>query len=265
MENHKNPLFPLFIIWYREILLYFRNSLKFFTSIFAPILILIFLGTGLKTIFPVDLLNYDFVQFFFPGILGLSCVVMVLSSTISIVWDKEFGFLKEMLVAPVKRYQIAFGKILGATTTALIEGFLILLIAPYLGINLSVKVLLESLGIIFLLSYGVGCLGIFLASRLSRVESFSILTQLVIAPMVFLSGAFYSLKNLPLWMIKIAHYNPLAYGIDSLRWSLLSLTFSPEILFDLTLFSFKRTLVFLVIFDILFSLFSLRVFNKYLK
>ncbi|MGB9681341.1 MAG: ABC transporter permease [Minisyncoccia bacterium] len=265
MKNYKSPFFPLYIIWYREILLYIRNSLKFFTSIFAPILILVFLGTGLKTVFSVDLLNYDFVQFFFPGILGLSCIVMVLSSTISVVWDKEFGFLKELLVAPVKRYQIAFGKVLGATTTALIEGLLILLIAPYVGINISWEILLQSLGVIFLLCYGVGCFGLFLASRLSRVESFSILTQLVIAPMVFLSGAFYSLKNLPSWMIQIAHYNPLAYGIDALRWSILSLTFPAESLFNLTLFSFSQAITFLIVFDLIISLLALRVFYRYLK
>ncbi|MGE4554866.1 MAG: ABC transporter permease [Candidatus Paceibacterota bacterium] len=264
MEN-KSPFFPLYIIWYREILLYFRNTLKFFTSIFAPLLILIFFGTGLQTIFPTDLLNYNFVQFFFPGILGLSCIVMVLSSTISIVWDKEFGFLKEMLVAPVKRYHIALGKILGATTTALIEGFLILLVSPYLGINLSLKVFFESLGLIFLISFGVGSLGLYLASRLSRVESFSILTQLVIAPMVFLSGAFYSLKNAPLWMVKIAYFNPLAYGIDALRWSILSLTFPQEKLLELTLFSFNEAVMFLVAFDILLSFLALGVFKRYLR
>jgi len=261
----QNPLFPLYIIWYREILLYIRNTLKFFTSIFAPILILVFFGSGLKTIFPADILNYDFVQFFFPGILGLSCIIMVLSSTISIVWDKEFGFLKEILVAPVKRAQIAFGKVLGATTTALIEGFLILLIAPYLGINLSLKIFLEAIGLIFLLCYGMGCFGLYLASRLSRVESFSILTQLVITPMVFLSGAFYSLKNVPFWMSKIAHYNPLAYGIDALRWSILSLTLPYETLFNLTLFSFWQALLFLIIFDIFISFLALGVFKRYLR
>jgi len=133
----------LYIIWYREVLIYLRNSLKFFTSIFLPILILIFLGTGLKTIFPTPVLHYDFAQFFFPGILGLSISVMAISSTMSIVWDREFGFLKEILVSPISRSYIALGKILGATTTALLQGSLILLTTPYLGINFSILLFLK--------------------------------------------------------------------------------------------------------------------------
>jgi len=114
----------LYVIWYREVLIYLRNTLKFFTSIFLPLLILIFFGTGLKTMFPVSALHYDFSQFFFPGILCLSVSIMAISSTMSIVWDREFGFLKEILVSPISRPYIALGKILGATTTALIQGTL---------------------------------------------------------------------------------------------------------------------------------------------
>lgn len=191
MKTTKPNLFPIYIIWYREILLYLRNHLKLFTSFFVPILILVFFGTGLKAFLPQNLLHYDFVQFFFPGILSLSCLVMVMSSTISVVWDKEFGFLKEILVAPIERWQIALGKILGATTTAVIEGALILFSAPYFGFPFSWALYFQALGIIFLFSYGVGGLGLFFASRISRMESFSILTQLIIAPLVFLSGALF--------------------------------------------------------------------------
>jgi len=190
----------LYVIWYREVLIYLRNTLKFFTSIFLPLLILLFFGTGLKTA-----LHYDFSQFFFPGILCLSVSIMAISSTMSIVWDREFGFLKEILVSPISRSYIALGKILGATTTALLQGTLILLTMPYLGIHFNIPSFIQIILVIFLIGYGMSALGIFFASRLKKMESFSILSQIIIAPMAFLSGAFFPLKNVPSWMITIAH------------------------------------------------------------
>ena len=252
----------LYVIWYREVLIYLRNSLKFFTSIFLPILILIFLGTGLKTIFPTPVLHYDFAQFFFPGILGLSISVMAISSTMSIVWDREFGFLKEILVSPISRSYIALGKILGATTTALLQGALILLTTPYLGINFNIPLFLKVMLVIFLIGYGMAALGIFFASRLKRIESFSILSQIIIAPMAFLSGAFFPLKNVPSWMITIAHYNPLAYSVDALRWVVLSKSLDYEEILLMTTHSLPVCLTFLLAFNIIITFLSIRVFKK---
>lgn len=252
----------LYIIWYREVLIYLRNSLKFFTSIFLPLLILIFFGTGLKTIFPAPVLHYDFVQFFFPGILGLSITIMALSSTMSIVWDREFGFLKEILVSPISRSYIALGKILGATTTALLQGALILLTTPYLGINFDGLLFIKVMLIIFLISYGMAALGIFFASRLKKIESFSILSQIIIAPMAFLSGAFFPLKNVPSWMMTISHYNPLAYGIDALRWVVLSKSLGSKEISLMTSHSLPLCLFFLLVFNIVITFLSIRVFKK---
>lgn len=252
----------LYVIWYREVLIYLRNSLKFFTSIFLPLLILVFFGLGLKTIFPTSVLHYDFVQFFFPGILGLSITIMAISSTMSIVWDREFGFLKEILVSPTSRSSIALGKILGATTTALLQGALILLTTPYLGINFDIPLFVKVMLVIFLVSYGMAALGIFFASRLKRIESFSILSQIIFAPMAFLSGAFFPLKNVPAWMMTIAHYNPLAYGIDALRWTVLSKSLGPEEIMLMTSHSLPLCLFFLLVFNIVMTFLSIRVFKK---
>ena len=252
----------LYVIWYREVLIYLRNSLKFFTSIFLPILILIFLGTGLKTIFPTPVLHYDFAQFFFPGILGLSISFMAISSTMSIVWDREFGFLKEILVSPISRSYIALGKILGATTTALLQGALILLTTPYLGINFNILLFLKVMLVIFLIGYGMAALGIFFASRLKKIESFSILSQIIIAPMAFLSGAFFPLKNVPSWMITISHYNPLAYSVDALRWVVLSKSLDYEEISLMTTHSLPVCLAFLFTFNIIITFFSIRMFKK---
>ncbi|NMB92069.1 MAG: ABC transporter permease [Parcubacteria group bacterium] len=257
-----NKLSGIFILWYREILMYVRNRIKFFSSIFLPILFLIFFGTGLKTIFPLVTLPYDFAEFFFPGILGLSVTTMALSSTMSIVWDREFGFLKEILVSPVPRSHIALGKILGAATTGLIEGFLLLLAAPYLGINFSLKLFLGGLAIIFLIAYGMASLGICLTARMKRTESFSFILQLIIAPMVFLSGAFFPINNSPAWMVNLSKYNPLTYGINSLRWVVLSQTLKPTIISQLTTNNFITSLGILISFDILITVLAIQLFRK---
>lgn len=258
----RKKLQTLYVIWYREVLIYLRNSLKFFTSIFLPLLILIFFGTGLKTIFPTSVLHYDFAQFFFPGILALSVSVMAISSTMSIVWDREFGFLKEILVSPISRSYIVLGKILGATTTAILQGALILLTMPYLGINFNIPSFIKIILVIFLIGYGMASLGILFASRLKKMESFSILSQIIIAPMAFLSGAFFPIKNAPYWMITMAHYNPLTYSVDALRWVILSKSLSNEEILLMTTHSLPICLLFLLTFDIVMTLLSIRMFKK---
>ncbi len=250
------------IIWYREIIIYFRNRLKLFTSIFLPLLILVFLGTGMKTILPTNILPYDFSEVFFSGILGLSVAIMALSSTMTIVWDREFGFLREILVSPISRTDIAVGKILGSCTVALFQGFLLLLVFPYVHIVFSPAIFLATLGVIFLLTYGMSAIGIYFASRLQRTESFSFLTQLVFAPMVFLSGALFPLTAAPVWMIKAASFNPLAYGIDALRWTILHSSFSHSQLVNITLHPLFTCLLVLIIFNIIMTFLSIKVFQK---
>lgn len=252
----------LYIIWYREVLIYLRDTVKFFTSIFLPILILIFLGTGLKTMFSIADLDYDFVQFLFPGILGLSISIMAVSSTMSIVWDREFGFLKEILVSPISRSFIILGKILGATTAALIQGILILLIIPYLGIDFSKALFIKAVLIIILVSYGMAALGVFFVSRLKKIESFSVLSQLIFTPMAFLSGALFPLSNAPEWMARLSIYNPLHYGIDALRWVILSGSLAKEEISLITSHPLFSCVLILLSFNVLITFLSARVFNK---
>lgn len=261
-ESSSRKFKAIFTIWYREVIIYFRNTLKLFTSIFLPLLIIIFLGTGLKTILPPQILHYDFSKFFFPGILGLSVATMALSSTMSIVWDREFGFLREILVAPISRTDIAIGKILGATSVALFQGFLLLLVFPYIEINFNLTVFLASLAAIFLIAYGMSAIGIYFASRLSKTESFSYLLQLVLLPMVFLSGAFFPLNTAPSWMSTLASFNPLTYGIDALRWTSLYHSLTRAQLNNITLHNLPLCLIVLAIFNIIITFLSVKVFQK---
>lgn len=252
----------LYIIWYREILLYSRNRIKVFTSVFLPLLLILFFGTGFKTLFPPTILPYDFSQFFYPGMVALATAVMAMSSTLSIVWDREFGFLREILVSPVPRSNIVLGKVLGATTVALIQGILLLFAAPYLNLELQTIDFIKTIGFLFVFTLGAASLGIFFASSLRKTESFSILLQIIIAPMSFLSGAFFPLNNLPLWIKNLANFNPFSYGVDGLRHLILSSTLQKEQILLFTLHSLKNSFFFLLIFDFIILFLSIKRFKR---
>ncbi|HPC30864.1 MAG TPA: ABC transporter permease [Candidatus Paceibacterota bacterium] len=265
-ESHSLKHYPLnvrlkslYIIWYRELLIYWRNRIKVFTSIFLPLLLIVFFGAGFKAIFPTNLLPYDFSQFFYPGILSLSTAVMAMSSTLSIVWDREFGFLREILVSPIPRSNIVLGKILGATTVASIQGGLLLLVAPYLSLELKLIDFIEIVIFLLIFNAGVSALGVFFASGIKKTESFSIFLQIVIAPMSFLSGAFFPLNNLPLWIKYLAHLNPFSYGADGLRWLVLSSSLKKEEILLFTLHPLNTSILFLIIFDII--IFALAIYR----
>lgn len=261
-QNIKNNLVGVYIIWYREVLIYVRNKVKFFTSIFFPLLLLIFFGTGLENIFSITNLSYGFKEFFFPGIIGASVVTLAITSTMSVVWDREFGFLKEILVSPISRISIALGKILGATTAALIEGILLLLTAPFLGFDFTLPLYLINFFIIFVVALGMSSLGLIIASRIRKTESFNVILQIFIAPMIFLSGAFFPLNNGPSWMLKLASYNPLAYGINALRWAMLSSTVSYEAIKKITTTNFAVSFTNCILFDIIITLIAIYFFRK---
>jgi len=136
---------------------------------------------------------------------------------ISVVWDRELGFLKEVLVAPISRASVAMGKTLGAATVALLQGTIILLFAPLIGVSLSIWTVLALLPLMFLLAASMGSLGILLASRIRSMEAFTAVMQLLMFPMVFLSGAFFPLQDLPVWMNILVKINPATYGIAPIR------------------------------------------------
>jgi len=159
----------------------------------------------------------DFVQFMFPGIIGMTVLMSSFTAGVSVVWDREFGFLKEVLVAPISRGSVAIGKTLGAATIALVQGLIILLLAPLIGVSLSVLTVLALLPLMFLLAVSLGSLGILLATRIRSMEAFQAVMQMLMFPMVFLSGAFFPLQGLPTWMNILVKVNPATYGIAPIR------------------------------------------------
>jgi len=186
-------------------------------SITFPLLFLFVFGSGLSARMGVLGPGIDFTQFIFPGIIGMTVLMSSFMAGVSVVWDREFGFLKEVLVAPISRASVAIGKTLGAATVALLQGTLILLFAPLIGVSLSVLTVLALLPLMFLLAVSLGSLGILLATRIRSMEAFQAVMQMLMFPMVFLSGAFFPLQGLPTWMNILVKVNPATYGIAPIR------------------------------------------------
>lgn len=159
-------------------------------------------------------------QFIFPGILGMTILFNSIFSSISIIWDKEFGLMKEILVAPISRFSIVIGKALSGTIISVIQAAMILLFFPFLGIKLSILSIPYTIAICFLLAFCISALGIILAAFFESMESFSAIMNFIVMPMFFLSGAMYPVKDLPDILRWITKVNPLTFGVDALKHSI---------------------------------------------
>lgn len=186
-------------------------------------------------------------RFLFPGILGMTILFSAIFSSISIIWDKEFGFLKEILVAPVSRFSIVLGKALSGTFLSTIQAMLIMIMAPLIGLYPDIAQIAGCFLVIILLSFSISALGIVIASFYESLESFSMIMNFIVMPMFFLSGAMYPLKKLPPVLKYAATLNPLTYGIDGLRHILL-----PSSVLD---FSFYLDMVILIVTSAVFFIF----------
>ena len=219
-----NYLRGVYTIWYRDILRFWHDEMRMVGSIVFPLLFLFVFGIGLSRQIGDLSPGVDFVQFMFPGIIGMTVLMSSLMAGISLVWDREFGFLKEVLVAPISRSSVAIGKTLGSATIALFQGVFILLLAPLIGISLSVGTILALIPLLFLLAVAMGSLGILLATRIKSMQAFPVVMQLLVFPMIFLSGVFFPVEVLPTWMSVLVKLNPATYGIAPIRQVALGVT-----------------------------------------
>lgn len=208
----------IYIIWYRDILRYWRNKVRVISGLAFPVLWLVFFGTGIASSLKIiGGENINYIEFLFPGILAMNLIFSSIFSSISIVTDREFGFLKEILVAPISRGAIALGKTLGGATTAFIQTLLIVLLAPIVGINLNLKMIILLIPAMLLISFALTSFGVMIASKLKTSEGASLVFQFVVMPIFFLSGALFPLANLPEWLQIFVRINPVTYAVDLLR------------------------------------------------
>lgn len=252
----------IYTIWQREIIRYLRDKTRIFSALFQPLMFLLIFGTGLRQTVNNPNFGFDFIQFMYPGIIAMSVMSVAFFSTISTVWDREFGFLKEILVAPVSRISIAVGKTLGATTIATLQALILLILAPFIGIKIGSAIIFELLFFMILIAFTISGLGLLIASLMKTTESFGLLMQLLIFPMFFISGAFFPLNNVPFWMSALSKINPLTYGVDALRQVLLKNQVSQIILTKFALRSIFSNALFLLVFSIVMLSLAVLAFNK---
>ncbi|NMC61492.1 MAG: ABC transporter permease [Candidatus Methanofastidiosa archaeon] len=207
----------VYIIWLREIKKFIRDRSRLVSSIAQPLIWLLLIGTGFGATFgKVGDLKY--IQFMFPGILVMTLLFSSMFSAISIIWDREFGFLKEMLVAPISRTSIAIGKSIGGASRSTIQALIILIFSPLLGIQLTLPKFLMIVPLMFFIAFTISGIGIIIAARMESFEGFNLIVNFIIMPMFLLSGAIFPISNLPSWLAAIVNVNPLSYGVDVMRW-----------------------------------------------
>lgn len=214
------------MVWKRELIRTFRNKLRILTSLAQPILYLFVLGAGLSPIVKGGGAHVNFKTFMFPGVLAMTVLFTALFSAMSIVWDREFGFLREMLVAPVSRGALVTGKCLGGASVASFQGLIIVLLAPFAGVPYRPILFVVFLELV-LASVSLTALGILLASRMQQIESFQVVSQFIVLPMFFLSGAIFPLTHVPVWLGVLARLDPLTYAIDPMRQAVFTVVSAP--------------------------------------
>jgi ABC-2 type transport system permease protein len=215
-----SDLRKIYALWYREVLRYWREKSRILSSLILPLLWLVVFGSGLRGIQLPGTETYQ--TYIFPGILGMTLLFTSVFSGISVIWDREFGFLKEILVAPVSRPTIVIGKALGSGTSALIQGTLLLPLSYLVGVHLLPISFLLLLPTMVLIAVGLVSVGLLIASLMTSMEGFNFIMSLVIMPMFFTSGALFPLTSAPAWLRYLSYINPLTYGVDVLRWASLN-------------------------------------------
>jgi ABC-2 type transport system permease protein len=205
------------VVWQRELIRFGQDRIRIVTSLVQPILYLFVLGTGLNTLTQGAMTGLSYRKIIFPGVLAMTTMFTAMFSSISIVWDREFGFLREMLVAPVRRGALVTGKALGGATTATIQGLIILSVAGLVGIPYRPKLLLLLVGEMLLLSFTLTAFGMCMAVRIKQMQAVMGLMQMVTMPLLFLSGALFPLGGLPAWLRVITRINPLTYVVNPMR------------------------------------------------
>ena len=220
------------IVWYRELIRFRSDRLRAVTSLVQPVLFLFVLGTGLSSLAGHGLPpGISFKTFVYPGVLAMSVLFTAIFSAASIVWDREFGFLREMLVAPVSRSAIVIGKCLGGATVATFQGIIILALAGAAGVPYNPILFLTVIGELLLLSFTLTAFGVMMAARIKQIQAFMALTQMLVMPLFFLSGALYPLNGLPTWLTVLTRIDPLTYIVDPMRHAVFDhLSVSPQAL-----------------------------------
>jgi ABC-2 type transport system permease protein len=213
----------IYILWLRQLKRYYRSKARLIGSLGQPLLFLLAFGFGFGPIFE-KAGEGNYLQFLAPGIISMSILFTAIFSGIEVIWDKQFGFLKETLVAPVSRFEIMIGRTLGGATVAMLQGVIVLLITILVGFRPSLASIPVVLAFMLLIALFYTAFGTAIASLLDDMQGFHLIMSLFVMPTFFMSGAVFPLNNLPKAITIIASFNPLSYGVDGLRTALINVS-----------------------------------------
>jgi ABC-2 type transport system permease protein len=206
-------------LWLREFKVFTREHSRVVSSIFTPLLWLVVFGGGLGSSIIIKGVNYQ--TFIYPGVVSMSVLFTSVFFGVYIVWDRKIDFLKEVLVAPLRRSTIFIGKVLGGMTDSLIQGSILLLLGPLFGVHYTIIVILKAYLVILIMAAGLVSLGLIIGSQMESPEGFGMVVSFVIYPLFFLSGALFPTEDLPSWLSSLVLLDPLTYGVDALRGTML--------------------------------------------
>jgi len=207
----------IYTIWLRENKRFLRYRSRILTSVVTPLLWLLIFGTGLGSAIRFGNMAGGYQAFIFPGIIAQTILFTSVFSGLSVIQDRQFGFLKEILVAPISRPSIVLGKAIGISTTALIQGIILLFLSFVVSVPMTIPILLESIGVIILIALGLSGMGLLIASFTDSMEGFNLIMSFIVMPIFLLSGALFPITGLPSWLQAAVYVNPLTYGVDALR------------------------------------------------
>jgi ABC-2 type transport system permease protein len=205
------------IVWRRELIRFANDRMRIATSLVQPLLFLFVLGSGLQSLSAASTHGVDLKTFIYPGILCISVMFTAMFSAASIVWDREFGFLREMMVAPIRRSSIVIGKCLGGATVASLQGVIVLALAGLVHVPYDPLLILGVFVLQLLLAFTITAFGVMVAVRIKQMQSFMGVMQMIVMPMFFLSGALYPVSGLPQWLAVLNRIDPLTYAVDPMR------------------------------------------------
>ncbi|MER6828010.1 ABC transporter permease [Streptosporangium sp. NPDC000563] len=219
------------VVLRRELIRFATDGKRVTAMLFQAFMWIFIIGTGFGSLMPGVPDGVDLKTFMFPGVISMTVILTAMFSASSIVWDREFGFLREMLVAPVSRTAIVVGKILGGALVATLQSLVIVAMAGLVGVPYDPVLIVSLVGVMFLTAFTMSAFGVLVAARMTSMESFQGIAQMAIMPLMYLSGALFPLTNLPGWMSTVTLLNPLTYAVDPARQVVFAhLSVPPEVM-----------------------------------
>ena len=214
-----SELDAIWALTWRDLTRFRRDRSQVLGALARPVLWLVFMGKGLRASVPA-IGGTDYQHFVFAGAIAMAVLFGGMFQGVTIIWDREFGFLKEVLVAPISRVTIVLGKTFSGTAVTIVQGCLTLIFAPLVDIHLGVASFAGLFAVIVLLSLGTTAMGVVAATRMQTFEGFGVISNFVIMPLYFLSGGVFPVEHLPGWMALLVRINPVTYGVDLMRHAL---------------------------------------------